>query len=77
MPHLGIKDIVRVPKEDSQPLAHKKKPRGGSQHPAGRVKSEAPEAGMDELTDAEGIVWCFEEEAEKERGMPPLDATLL
>ena len=76
---VGLKAIVRVPKEDPAPLTkaggHKKvhgvKRSGSARATSGRarsVKTEVPEEqGCDDMTDPDGLVWSWEGEAETTR----------
>ncbi|GAA5845668.1 hypothetical protein JCM9279_006066 [Rhodotorula babjevae] len=77
---IGVNAIVRVPKEDPEPLGgahHKKKggaaggKRGASARAASRggtVKREVPEEqGVDDMTDPDGLVWSWEGDAEVSR----------
>lgn len=75
---VGLKAIVRVPKEDPTPLtksAHRKGHHGPKRSTSARatsrgrsVKSEVPEEqGCDDMTDPDGLVWSWEGEAETTR----------
>ncbi|GAA5872563.1 hypothetical protein JCM3774_006852 [Rhodotorula dairenensis] len=76
---VGLKAIVRVPKEDPVPLTkagHKKGHHGvkrsaSARAPSSRarsVKAEVPEEqGCDDMTDPDGLVWSWEGEAETTR----------
>ncbi|KAG0665846.1 hypothetical protein C6P46_005940 [Rhodotorula mucilaginosa] len=78
---VGLKAIVRVPKEDPAPLTkaggHKKvhggvkrsgSARAASSGRARSVKTEVPEEqGCDDMTDPDGLVWSWEGEAETTR----------
>ncbi|KPV75852.1 uncharacterized protein RHOBADRAFT_14144, partial [Rhodotorula graminis WP1] len=76
---IGVNAIVRVPKEDPEPLggAHGKKKggaggkRGASARAGSRggtVKREVPEEqGVDDMTDPDGLVWSWEGDAEVSR----------
>lgn len=76
---IGVNAIVRVPKEDPEPLsgAHLKKKggaggkRGASARAGSRggtVKREVPEEqGVDDMTDPDGLVWSWEGDAEVSR----------
>lgn len=73
---IGINAIVRVPKEDPEPLSkvERKKAGGKRGHSAratsrgGTVKHEVPEEqGVDDMTDPDGLVWSWEGDAEVSR----------
>ncbi|GAA5914850.1 hypothetical protein JCM8208_003028 [Rhodotorula glutinis] len=77
---IGVNAIVRVPKEDPEPLgaAHNKKKGGGKRGASagaaragsrgGTVKREVPEEqGVDDMTDPDGLVWSWEGDAEVSR----------
>lgn len=75
---VGLKAIVRVPKEDPVPLTkagHRKGHHGVKRSTSARapsrgksVKAEVPEEqGCDDMTDPDGLVWSWEGEAETTR----------
>ena len=65
-----IKEILRVPKEDPQPLGAKRKRRARSQSKAKSVEPTLvfnPEEGWDDETDPSGVVIDYEEGMETTR----------
>ncbi|GAA6058433.1 hypothetical protein JCM3770_006047 [Rhodotorula araucariae] len=73
---IGVNAIVRVPKEDPEPLSKADRKKAGGRRGTsaratsrtGTVKNEVPEEqGVDDMTDPDGLVWSWEGDAEISR----------